>query len=359
MSEVGYAMLNEKAVESLVSRNSPFELLTWTHPVLECLLLLGSLAAFLHAWHHYRQHGEKWLLHAWLAIIVHAIFWEITVFNFEEHLATFWHGEFSIMLYHNRLPLYIVLGYYPALFYHALITVKRLNLKDGRYQGLIEALLVGLVFEIFYIACESVSPVTQWWQWNNQHAASQPVWMNIPANAYLWGLSYGFAYAWLSRYFFIELPQKKAQSAFKQGLNIILVGALIPLVAMLFMIPTNTLVYGFNATFAAGGVIFIYFALAAWILLGVEKRPNKTADWRAFIFPATWVSFLVAVHFYLYEILTADDRGASFTAFSSASGSLWLSLVGIVGSVWLIYIAFIRRDESAEHFAAEHKIYRP
>lgn len=337
MSSVGYAMLNEQAVNSLVWFNHPLQLLTWTHPLLECLLLAGSVLAFCHAFRHYRQTGDKWLLQAWLMIIVHAILWEITVFNFEEHLATFWHGEFSLMLYHNRLPFYIVFGYYPALFYHALVTVQRLHIAPARYPRLKQALLTGLVFEIFYVACESLSPVTQWWQWNNGHIASQPVWFNIPANAYLWGLSYGFAYALLSQYFFRDLPARKSYGFFAQAGLLVLAAALIPLVAMVFMIPVNILVYGFSQAGAAGALIALYFLLAFWLLLSVKKQYAAQPDWLIALFPAAWLTFLTVLHLYLLDRLLSSGQGASFTRYSSASGSLLFSALGIVGTLWLIY----------------------
>lgn len=332
---IGYAMLNEPARESLLWFNNPLSLLTWAHPVLEFVLLLGSVLAVWHAYSQYKKNSSYFYICAWLSIILHAIFWEIMVFNFEE-LDTFWHGEFSVMLYHNRLPFYIVFGYYPALFYHSLMLAERFGFAQFKRGIFVEALMVGLIFEILYVACESASPVLQFWKWNLEHMSSQPVWQNIPANGYLWGLSYGFAYALLNRYFFDHYaPRKNLGPLGIMGL-LAVTAVSIPALAMVLLLPINILVYGFNALFAASAVIFVYFALAVWIFYLAPKRIQTKADKLLLVFPLLWLSFSAALYFYLYDDLLFQQQGSLYTQYSTPAGSLLLALCGLLGSAYLI-----------------------
>lgn len=297
-SKIAYAMQNEAATASVVWFNNPFDLLTWMHPVLEFAMFAGAAFALMHAWRHYRATRSRAFIALWLSIVLHGVLWEIAVFSFDV-LDMFWHGEFTVMVYGNRLPLYIVLGYYPAVFYHAFMLARGMGFRSTRAGVVAEALMVGLVFEALYVPCDTLSPITQFWTWDLSHMAAQPVWQNIPANSYLWGLAYGFAYGLLGRKLIAEPEARARLSAAQLVGRIFAVAVLLPVVGMLFIGPVNILVYGFDAHFGASVLIALCFLGAFWVCLLAPKQPSVEPDRLLLVFPALWLSFLATLYVYL------------------------------------------------------------
>ena len=319
-SGAGYAMANEAARESLVWFNSPLELLTWMHPVLELVLLAGAAFALIHACMHYRRTGDLAFVGVWTATVVHAVSWEIAVFSFDR-LDMFWHGEFTVMLYGNRLPLYIVLGYYPAIFYHSVMLSRRLGYADGRMGRLAEALAAGLILEALYVPVDTISPVTQFWTWDHDHLSARPMWDNIPANSYLWGLGYGFSYAFLCRLLLLDPARRQRLSTRQMLLRGAGVGLLIPVLGMVFLGPVTILIEGFAADTAATALIFLVFLASAWCCLLSPRRVRSEPDRWLLAFPVLWLSFVVAMYLHLSGWLwPRQDHG--FLALSTEPGNL-------------------------------------
>ena len=117
---ISYAMRNEQATQALFCLNNPAELMHWSMPILEALMIGGALLALLQALKNSKSERNPAYLFTWLATIFYGLIIEIVSYNFVDN---FWHGEFTVILYYNHLPLYIMV-LYPALLYPTFMLVR-------------------------------------------------------------------------------------------------------------------------------------------------------------------------------------------------------------------------------------------
>ena len=142
---ISYAMRNHEAVHSLISFNAPGALLDWI-----------DIASYY------------------------------TVENF-------WHGEFSVMLLYNRLPLYIAL-FYPAFIYHACMTIRRYG-----FSPVVEAISVGFYGGLMYLIFDNLGPMLNWWIWDRSDPTTWPYLNAVPITSYFWFFSFTGTFAFVSR----------------------------------------------------------------------------------------------------------------------------------------------------------------
>jgi hypothetical protein len=334
MENIGYAMRNEAARESLVWFNNIFELHTWTHTCLELLLYLASALALAHAYRFYKRTGSLGLVYVWLAPIVHGITWEILVFRFAE-LDVFWHGEFSVMLYHNRLPLYIILGFYPSFFYYPAVIAHRFGVHLNKGGRLIEACAVGILVSSFYVICETLSPVFQWWTWNYDHASAEPVWTNIPASVYMWCLLYGFSFGLATRYLFLGLTPEAERSFPQVSGRMLAAAVLIPAIPMLFLGPANVLSMALEQPKWAGVLMASYYVVAAWVFFLAPKRYDRSPDALLKVFPALWLTFMVVLYLYAHDFVL-ERVDVPYIPEGTKPGSTLIALLGFVSLVVIL-----------------------
>src|SRR5262245_18210616 len=110
---------NDSAVDSLVYWNNPFALKHWTMNVVEVLLIVGAVMAFLHARQVWRQRADPTNLSLFWASIVYLYVTEVPLYF--PHLLgldvglVFMHNEFSAGILFNQTPLYIIALYLALL----------------------------------------------------------------------------------------------------------------------------------------------------------------------------------------------------------------------------------------------------
>ena len=118
---ISYAMRNTEALSHWLNFNAPSELKDWSFLAIEFILAVGVVCAVLHAWRHSKKNGHFSALFTLIGALIFGLLNDIVSYYTVE---SFWHGEFSVMLVYNRLPLYIAL-FYPVVIYHICMTMRR------------------------------------------------------------------------------------------------------------------------------------------------------------------------------------------------------------------------------------------
>ena len=103
---ISYAMRNTEALSNWLNFNAPSELKDWSFLAIEFILVVGTICTILHAVRHYKENGNYSALLTLLGAFGYGLLCDIASYYTVEN---FWHGEFSVMLVYNRLPLYIAL----------------------------------------------------------------------------------------------------------------------------------------------------------------------------------------------------------------------------------------------------------
>jgi len=158
----------------------------WSFVVLE--LAVG--AAFALTLAHAIAHRKEGALFQWLTAFFYGIAIELVAFNYWNNYN---HGQFTVQLYHRKLPLYVVF-WYPALHYAGLKLVESWRL--GKW---IEPFLVGLCLMMLDVPFDTVGPDAGWWRWALKDANVETRWLGVPVTSYYWYLLFGAIYAALTR----------------------------------------------------------------------------------------------------------------------------------------------------------------
>lgn len=144
--------------------------------------------------------GDRFALFQWLVAFVYGIAMELIAFNaFPDYV----HGQFSVELYHRKLPLYVTFVYV-VFHYTSLRLVTRLRLG-----ALAEAAGCGLALVLIDAPFDIAGAAARWWTWlPSAHVAAR--WLGVPLTSYEWYLIFGAALAWLCR---VVRPRVEKKSA--------------------------------------------------------------------------------------------------------------------------------------------------
>lgn len=172
-------------------------LVAWSNPEgrplhflgLELLMGLGFLLTLRHALER-RRDGDPQPLFRWLVILAYGVMMELIAFNFYQ---SYDHAQFTIQLYHRKLPLYIT-AVYVTLHYTGLEAVQRLRLPWWK-----EALLAGFSMCMLDIPFDTIGVDAGWWSWSRTDATVGVRWLGVPVTSYYWYLSFGATLASLCR----------------------------------------------------------------------------------------------------------------------------------------------------------------
>ncbi|MCW2752080.1 MAG: hypothetical protein JWR83_3190, partial [Aeromicrobium sp.] len=140
-------------VSPVVSVRNPFDLASWTMPVLELLIIAGAVFALVHALRRFRD-GDPINLAMWFAPLVYLFVTEPPLyfpewFGLDKQFGfIFAHNVFTVQFMWDRLPLYII-AIYPALAQLAYELVRVLGIFRTR-GTLVGATAVAFVCEVFY-----------------------------------------------------------------------------------------------------------------------------------------------------------------------------------------------------------------
>lgn len=299
--QLSYAMRNTEAREHFLWFNAPSQLQDWSFFAIEILMAAGAILALVHAL-RLRKHTPS-ALYTLAGIMLFGLVMDIGSYY---TLVSFWHGEFSVMLVWNRLPLYIAL-LYPALLYHSYMTIRRYQ-----FAPVTEAVCTAFFTGILYMIFDNLGPSLNWWTWNREVIYNQPFLDSVPVTSYAWMFLFSGALAYGLRLFAWDAVAagnlRKARIGvacmplFTIGLGLLL---FLPYDLFLFVIPDTLPV-------AVSIHVLSFFAAAFWFVLQY-RRPTTPRDDLLLCFPLLWVSGLLMLYiakFHELWAVTADGLNA-------------------------------------------------
>ena len=157
---------------------------------LELVVLVCCALTFLHAWRQWRRGGELLPLFTWVAVVSYGVAMEIVSY---ETVDSFTHGPFTVMLYHGRLPLYVV-AVYPTLLYTGISAVRALGLSRWA-----EPLVCGLAIVLLDVPFDVLGPDAGWWTWSATDVNIRARCEGVPLTSYYWHIAFGACLALLTR----------------------------------------------------------------------------------------------------------------------------------------------------------------
>ncbi|CAM3233394.1 hypothetical protein [Tsukamurella hominis] len=182
----------------LVSVRSPFQLENWTMPVLELLIITGSVLMLAYAIRRWRRDGDATNLAVWFGATAYLFVIEPPLyfpgaFGIDGYVDTmFAHNLFTVEFLWGRLPLYIV-AIYPMMATMSFEIVRMLGVfrRCGIVLG---ACTVGLVHGAFYEIFDHLGPQLRWWEWAPENPINLPFFASVPMGsvvvfAALWPMS--------------------------------------------------------------------------------------------------------------------------------------------------------------------------
>lgn len=348
---ISYAMRNTEAVQSYIYFNNPFELKSWTFNAVEGVVFMGAILAFLHAIREYKKRGNKAPFFTWIACLLYGIFLEIIVYNFVDN---FWHGEFSVMFYHNRFPLYIVL-IYPSLIYHVFMTIERFKIHLLPYGRFIEAVIIGFASQMPYLLYDNIGPQMHWWIWDPDHVTLAPFWEAVPATSYHWIFGFTICFAWLCRVCIWDNAIKWRDSNTKLLGAAVFVAVFTSVLGSIGFTPFNYLGYGFKAfdwdqpygykmydwaTF----LLVAYLFGSAYLYFLTPKVHPKKPDLQLMIFPVLWCSLYIILYAHSFsQLYTVQADG--ITTYGTPIGNWIIVLVGMHMSLSILAKSHLQGDQ--------------
>lgn len=333
---ISYAMRNAEATNTLVYFNNPFSLLDWSHFAIEVVILSGLILALIHAFKFKKEHGSNSALLTLLGCFLYGLTIDILSYYTVEN---FWHGEFSIMLLYNRLPLYIAF-FYPAFMYHAVMVIRRYQ-----FTPLIEAVCTGFFGGFMYLIFDNFGPMVGWWIWDTTDPTTWPYVNSVPLTSYAWFFLFTGAFTYINRFISWDWP---AQNAVKpkiivghafQPILTILLGSLLFVPYNLFSksAPPYTLLPWEANIHLAALVHVIQFSIAGWIFYTHWQRPTMPKDNLLMVFPFIFL----AAHSYMYiakSHLFFNLTESGLTVDGLAIGNINAVLIAIIGSAVILIL---------------------
>jgi hypothetical protein len=176
-------------VSPVVSVRLPWELASWTMPLLELIVIGGAVFALVHAVRRYRA-GDATNLSLWCASLVYLLVTEPPLyfpewFGLDELYGfIFAHNRFTVQFMWDRLPLYIV-AFYPAFSQLAYELVRSLGIF-ARRGALTGSVAVAFTCQVFYEVFDHLGPQLRWWTWNmDNDIVNHPAMASVPMNSML------------------------------------------------------------------------------------------------------------------------------------------------------------------------------
>jgi hypothetical protein len=125
----------------------------------------------------------------WLTIFLYGLAMELGSYAFVDNFA---HGRFTVMLYDEQLPLYIV-ATYPVLLYTGIALARSLRLP--RLQA---AIASGILIVAIDVPFDLAGPHFGWWRWFDNDPNIAYRWSGVPVTSFYWHLTFGGILAYLT-----------------------------------------------------------------------------------------------------------------------------------------------------------------
>jgi hypothetical protein len=271
---------------------------------LETVVVASGLITLLHALREHRR-GAPAALFSWLSVFVYGVCLEIVSYN---AFPNFTHGQFTVMFYHHKLPLYVTM-FYPALIYTSMRTVGRLGLSRW-----VEPLVVGGSIVAMDFPFDILGPDMHWWAWDAHDPTVAYRWYGVPVTSYYWHLSWGAVLAFLCRW---AGPRIVASyRPYKLLFAIPVAGATLALGRAVFL-PFDLLV---PLGVSQGTIVLAAIGLAV-MLLAFGRRAAVPAmkagpDWMLLAIPLAYYAY----HDLLAVAVYSRDGGGRLAIIAAATG---------------------------------------
>jgi hypothetical protein len=176
-------------VSPVASVRFPWDLVHWTMPLLELLIIGGAVFALVHALRRYR-HGDPinlalwWTSLVYLAVIEPPLYFPEWFGLNEIYGFIFAHNQFTVQFMWDRLPLYII-AFYPVISQLAYELVRSLGIFRRR-GALVGSVAVAFACQVFYEVFDHIGPQLRWWAWNpDNRIVNHPALAAVPMTSML------------------------------------------------------------------------------------------------------------------------------------------------------------------------------
>ncbi|VXC27939.1 hypothetical protein [Aeromicrobium sp. 9AM] len=292
-------------VSPVISVRNPFDLASWTMPVLELLIIVGAIFALVHAVRRFRG-GDPINLALWFAPLVYLFVTEPPLyfpewFGLDQQFGfIFAHNLFTVQFMWDRLPLYII-AIYPALTQLAYELVRVLGVfRRGALAG---SIAVAFVCQVFYEVFDQLGPQLKWWAWNDANQdVNHPMFASVPMNSMVLFASVSFGVmTWLVVRLVGATTGAESRRGWSLTWRIVLAGVLAPPAMSLFGIPSS--IFGGdtpNVTAQAwvlGIELGLIWIAGAWILVTHLRRREEPEPLTPFakIYPAAYLAVMAVL----------------------------------------------------------------
>ena len=324
---ISYAMRNTEALRNWLNFNAPSALKDWSFLAIEFILVVGTICTILHAVRHYKKNGNHSALLTLLGAFGYGLLCDIASYYTVEN---FWHGEFSVMLVYNRLPLYIAL-FYPVVIYHICMTIRRYEFSRT-VETLSTAFYAGLIYMIF----DNLGPMLNWWIWDRADPTTWPYLNAVPVTSYFWWFSFTGAFALVSRIVCWDwVEQGKSPKLIGAGVAVIPI--LVCVAGAALFVPYNLLAY--NGMIPQAATMYaVVLGLSGLTFVLNFRKPSVPRDRLLMIFPLVYLVGLLFIYVAKFEIyFSVDANGLS--AEGLAVGNLIVAVVAIIATTTITLVS--------------------
>ncbi|MGZ4559887.1 MAG: hypothetical protein ACXVXJ_02805 [Mycobacteriaceae bacterium] len=351
-------------VSPVVSVHNPFDLASWTMPVLELVIIGGAVFALVHAVRRFRA-GDPINLALWFASLVYLFVTEPPLYFPEwfglskQYDFIFAHNVFSVQFMWDRLPLYIV-AFYPAISALGYEVVRVLGIFKHR-GALVGALAVAFVCQVFYEIFDMVGPQLKWWAWyDGNDKVNHPALASVPMNSMLL-----FASVSMGALAFLVVKLAGSRSAdgdprrgWSLAWRIAAAGVLTPLTMGVFGIPSGLFGGETPNITAQAWVLGIELGLVwlagAWILVTHIQRRHEYQPITPFarIYPVVYLAGMTVA--WIGALPAFLDAKNGITSDGTPIGSGWYTLACYLGAFAVLAVLHSGRPTAADPAQAAH-----
>lgn len=334
---ISYAMRNTEATQAWLSVNSPYQLLDWSHLAVESLFGIGFLLAALHAWKTYRATGSASAPLTLLAAFVYGLCMDILSYYTVEN---FWHGEFSVMLLFNRLPLYITF-LYPAILYHAIMTIRRYG-----FSKLNEAIFSGILSGMLYMIFDNFGPMVGWWIWDTSDPTTFPYIGSVPLTSYAWMFLFSSSFTFINSTFSWDWVAQ-GKSTWKLVLAQLLQPLATIFLGVLLFIPHNLFAQSsppydmlpWDADVKMAALLYaLMFGSVCWQFLMKWRKPQQERDALLMAFPFIYLMAFVYMYISKFQLFISA-RPEGLTQDGLVLGNLIVVVFALIVSATILLLS--------------------
>ena len=345
---LGFDCRNAHAVMTV---RNPFDLANWTMPILEVLIIVGAVFAFVHAWRRWRDDRDPINITLWFASLVYLAVVEPPLyfpewFGLEQHVGfIFSHNVFTVQFMYDRLPLYIV-AFYTVITQLTYELVRALGIF-ARRGPLVGAVATAFACQVFYETFDQLGPQWRWWAWNADNQVNQPMFASVPMNS-MWvfaSASFGVLVWLVVR--FVGPREGRPLTGRQVALRTLAAGVLTPVLMVAGAAPTRV------GTSAGGDhtlqrvlawtLLGALWAVGCWLLADATRRTWQGTPGGLgapdFVrrYPAIYL--LVFVGLWAAALPAFLDAKHGLTSSGAPIGSGWYAAACLIGSAWFVLAA--------------------